>query len=220
MQWLTGSTAHNPALLNVIELGLQHEQQHQELILTDIKHLFSFNPLHPAYQRGLQMGLASDATAPAPPLHWLHFEEGLHWLGHAGDGFSFDNELPRHRVFNQSFELATRPATNGEYLEFMQDGGYTRPELWLSDGWGAVSVFIEAAQPAVAEPGQTKAPAVDSVRGPASPAGVLVSQGVVNVVSRNSPEASVVVMGDVPETVVTTIAASVAPRPQKTAASQ
>jgi len=134
LQWLTESTAHAPALLNVIELGLQHEQQHQELILTDIKHLFSFNPLHPAYQQAP----ASDDTAAAPPLHWLHIEEGVQWLGHAGDGFSFDNELPRHRVFTQAFELATRPATNGEYLEFMQDGGYTRPELWLSDGWKAV----------------------------------------------------------------------------------
>lgn len=131
-----------------------------------------------------------------------------------------DNARPR---FDSGWEVRTIPAGYKVVRESKVAVGnnLTRvSHLWLSDGWGAVSVFIEAAQPAAAEPGQTKAPAVDSVRGPASPAGVLVSQGVVNVVSRNSPEASVVVMGDVPETVVTTIAASVAPRPQKTAASQ
>jgi ergothioneine biosynthesis protein EgtB len=122
-----------PALLDVIELGLHHEQQHQELILTDIKHLFSFNPLHPAYQP------APPATAhPAAPLRWQRYEEGLRWIGHDGPGFCFDNERPRHRVFLNAFELATRPATNREYLEFMHDGGYTRPELWLSDGWKVV----------------------------------------------------------------------------------
>lgn len=133
LQWLTNDSTHNPALLAILELGLHHEQQHQELLLTDIKHLFSFNPLHPAYQPA---PLATPNSAA--PLHWQHFEEGLGWLGHDGGGFSFDNELPRHRVFLQAFELATRPATNREYLAFMQAGGYTRPELWLSDGWNAV----------------------------------------------------------------------------------
>jgi ergothioneine biosynthesis protein EgtB len=133
LHWLTDNIEHSPALLNIIELGLHHEQQHQELILTDIKHLFSFNPLHPAYQPALANG-----SVNAAPPRWLRYSEGVNWLGHDGAGFSFDNELPRHRVFNHAFELATRPATNREYLEFMLDGGYTRPDLWLADGWTAV----------------------------------------------------------------------------------
>jgi len=114
----------------VIELGLHHEQQHQELILTDVKHALSFNPWRPAYRD------ASPSTgAKAPTLRWLGFEPGLREIGHAGDGFAFDNEGPRHRVFVEAFQLASRPVTNGEYLEFMGDGGYERPELWLADGW-------------------------------------------------------------------------------------
>jgi ergothioneine biosynthesis protein EgtB len=130
MTRLLARDALAPALLNVVELGLQHEQQHQELILTDVKHLFSFNPLRPAYQNPLP------ATAqPAAPLRWHRYAEGLREVGHDGEGFSFDNELPRHRVFVNAFELAARPATNGEYLAFINDGGYERPQLWLSDGW-------------------------------------------------------------------------------------
>lgn len=123
----------SPALLAVIELGLHHEQQHQELLLTDIKHLFSFNPLHPAYQSTPK---ANDILAP--PLHWCRYEEGIQQIGNAGDSFCFDNEQPRHRVFLNAIELASRPATNREFLEFMQDGGYTTPTLWLSDGWHKV----------------------------------------------------------------------------------
>jgi ergothioneine biosynthesis protein EgtB len=120
-------------LRDVIELGLQHEQQHQELILTDVKHLLSCNPMRPAYR--------SRPPAPAAdpgPLRWKRFESGLRWIGHEGAGFAFDNETPRHRVFLASFELASRPVTAGEFLEFMQDGGYARSELWLSDGWQVV----------------------------------------------------------------------------------
>ena len=120
------------AVAGVIELGIQHEQQHQELILTDIKHMFSFNPLRPAYSR---------IVAPAglcQPLSWIRYEGGLEWIGHEGDSFAFDNEEPRHRVFIEPFELASRPVTNGEYVAFMEAGGYERPDLWLSDGWYAV----------------------------------------------------------------------------------
>jgi ergothioneine biosynthesis protein EgtB len=115
----------------VIELGLNHEQQHQELILTDVKHAMAQNPLRPAYRAG---------AAPAPdgaaaPMPWRPFPGGLHRVGHDGPGFCFDNEIPRHRVYLEDFELAARPVTNGEFLAFLADGGYSRPELWLSDGW-------------------------------------------------------------------------------------
>ncbi|HUG44488.1 MAG TPA: ergothioneine biosynthesis protein EgtB [Acidobacteriota bacterium] len=117
-------------LLPVIEIGINHEQQHQELILTDLKHLFSQNPLMPAYVA------EPDPSAAAPAsLSWIPFEGGLIEIGHDGDGFCFDNELPRHRRFAEPFELADRPVTVGEYLEFMGDGGYREPTLWLSDGW-------------------------------------------------------------------------------------
>jgi ergothioneine biosynthesis protein EgtB len=117
----------------VLTLGLHHEQQHQELMLTDIKHVFSVNPLRPAYRAGQPV-----PSAPAPPVRWVAFEGGLTWIGHDGSGFSFDNEMPRHQVFVQPFALADRLVTNGEYLEFMEDGGYRRPELWLSMGWATV----------------------------------------------------------------------------------
>jgi ergothioneine biosynthesis protein EgtB len=120
-------------LAEVVELGLHHEQQHQELILTDVKHLLSCNPLRPAYQ---------EAPPPTPvrvsPVGWHRYEGGLCWIGSDGPGFSFDNEGPRHRVFLEAFELASRPVTNGEFLAFMEDGGYERPDHWLSDGWAAV----------------------------------------------------------------------------------
>ena len=125
--------AYDDTLRAVIELGLHHEQQHQELLLTDIKHLFSFNPLHPAYQAA-----PATNTKQTLPLRWLHFDEGLRWLGHNGGGFSFDNETPRHRVFINAFALASRLATNREYLEFINAGGYQQPTLWLSDGWKTV----------------------------------------------------------------------------------
>ena len=117
-----------------IELGIEHECQHQELILTDIKHLLSCNPLRPAYRPEAAQRLSADK-----PLEWIGFEERLGWIGYAGEGFSFDNERPRHRVFIDAFELATRPCTNAEYAAFIEDGGYRRPELWLSDGWETAS---------------------------------------------------------------------------------
>lgn len=133
MQRFLEAASLRSELLAVIELGLQHEQQHQELILTDLKHLLSFNPLHPVYKT-----LPIPATTTSPALHWHPYEEGIQWIGHTGSGFSFDNETPYHRVFLASFQLASRLATNREYLEFMNDDGYRRPELWLSDGWSMV----------------------------------------------------------------------------------
>jgi ergothioneine biosynthesis protein EgtB len=129
------------ALLDVLELGLQHEQQHQELILTDVKHLLSLNPLRPAYRlecpdRAPDAGAPADSGKGAPP-GWLPFPEGVRAVGHAGPGFAFDNESPRHRVFLEAFDLASRPVTSGEYIGFIEDRGYERPELWLSDGWAA-----------------------------------------------------------------------------------
>lgn len=116
----------------LIELGLHHEQQHQELILMDIKHVFSINPLSPGYQAPqLKM------THGAPPLDWAGFPGGLVEIGHRGAGFAFDNETPRHKVWLEPFRLASRPVTCGEYREFIEDGGYRRPEFWLSDGWAA-----------------------------------------------------------------------------------
>jgi ergothioneine biosynthesis protein EgtB len=124
---------HKPGLDPLIELGIQHEQQHQELILTDVKHLLSRNPLLPEYRKAW----------PLTPVHaaqrtWIGHAEQLREFGHRGDGFAFDNELPRHRAFVPAFELASHPVTNGDWLEFIADGGYRRPELWLSLGWDAV----------------------------------------------------------------------------------
>jgi ergothioneine biosynthesis protein EgtB len=121
----------SPQMLERVELGLQHEQQHQELILTDLKHHFGCNPLAPAY-RG-----ATPRAAAAPALRFAPFEGGRATIGHAGEGFAFDNESPRHDVLLAPFELASRLVTAAEYLAFVDDGGYERPELWLSDGWDA-----------------------------------------------------------------------------------
>jgi ergothioneine biosynthesis protein EgtB len=116
----------------LIELGFNHEQQHQELLLMDIKHVLSLNPLQPVYG-----GLVPDSAVP-DRLGWVDFDGGLVEIGHEGAGFSFDNELPRHRQWLAPFRLADRLVTNAEWLEFMADGGYRRPELWLSDGWARV----------------------------------------------------------------------------------
>ena len=120
-------------LRELITLGLNHEQQHQELILTDIKYVFWCNPTRPAYHASRAAG---GGTTEA--LRWHRFDEGLYWTGHSGDGFGYDNESPRHRVFLEPFQIASRPVTNGEFAAFIDDGGYRRPELWLSDGWDTV----------------------------------------------------------------------------------
>jgi ergothioneine biosynthesis protein EgtB len=123
------------AVAELVELGLHHEQQHQELMLMDIKHLLSLNPLAPAYAP------ATEATMPAPrpPAGgWIGHDGGLVEIGHGGEGFCFDNETPLHTVHLAPFELASALVTNGEWLAFIDDGGYRRPDLWLSEGWAAV----------------------------------------------------------------------------------
>jgi ergothioneine biosynthesis protein EgtB len=129
------ATADGQAMpfMSTIELGLQHEQQHQELILTDLKHMLSCNPLFPAYRAWLD-----EPPPPAPPLAWVEGQLGAHEIGHGGGGFAYDNEGPRHTVWLQPHALASRPVTNGEYLEFIMAGGYACPELWLSLGWDTV----------------------------------------------------------------------------------
>ncbi|WP_290719715.1 MULTISPECIES: ergothioneine biosynthesis protein EgtB [Exiguobacterium] len=120
----------------LVEMGLQHEQQHQELILMDVKYNFFTNPLLPAYQ---SKSLATDVPENAvKETSFIQFEEGLVEIGHTGDGFAFDNESPRHKTWLHPFELATRPVTNGEYLAFIEAGGYQKSEYWLSDGYATV----------------------------------------------------------------------------------
>jgi ergothioneine biosynthesis protein EgtB len=116
-----------------VTLGLHHEQQHQELLAYDIKNGFWSNPLHPAYREG-----TLPISDTAQPVSWIWHDGGLVEVGHGGDGFCFDNEQPRHKVYLKPFEMASRMVTCGEYLAFMRDGGYERVELWLSDGWETV----------------------------------------------------------------------------------
>ncbi len=130
---LEGQGSPEPSLVEIVMLGLHHEQQHQELILTDVKHLFSLNSLHPVYSPRLP-----EWPRPTRPLVWHRYAAGLTEIGHEAPGFAFDNESPRHRTFLESFELASRLVTNGEYRAFMEDGGYENSELWLSEGWGRV----------------------------------------------------------------------------------
>ncbi len=124
--------ATDEELPHVVELGLQHEQQHQELILTDLKYLLSCNPLLPVYR---QSGRRSRLSVEQ--FRWLEFDGGLTHIGSNGEGFTFDNERPRHQVYLAPFALADRLVTAGEFLEFIADGGYERPELWLSLGWAS-----------------------------------------------------------------------------------
>lgn len=119
---------------NITELGLNHEQQHQELILMDIKHVLWCNPLKPAYR-----GSDSVRDGEVASREWVHHTGGLVDIGHDGAGFAFDNEGPRHRELLRPFFIANRPVSCGEWLAFMDDGGYTRPELWMSDGWATVN---------------------------------------------------------------------------------
>lgn len=116
-----------------IAIGLNHEQQHQELLLTDIKHNFWVNPLFPAYRSDLPQSSATSAS-----LQWHGYEGGLGEIGRHGEGFAYDNEWPRHRVYVEPYRLASRLVNNGEFAAFIDDGGYRRPELWLSDGWATV----------------------------------------------------------------------------------
>lgn len=127
--------------LDLIELGMEHEQQHQELILTDLKHALSHHPSAPTYSTNAMRHASGVERAPRTGPGWQAFEEGVYEVGFGSRGFSFDNERPRHRVFLESFELASRPVLNRDWLDFIGDGGYRQPTLWLSDGW---SVATEA----------------------------------------------------------------------------
>jgi ergothioneine biosynthesis protein EgtB len=132
-----------------LALGLNHEQQHQELILTDLKHALACNPLHPCYRESKHESRGSNDAIQPPAssildsrssirsTDWLAFPAGVYAIGHEGNGFAFDNESPRHKVYLNGFQMATELVINGEYLAFIEDGGYERPELWLSDGWAA-----------------------------------------------------------------------------------
>jgi ergothioneine biosynthesis protein EgtB len=128
-----------PEALNRIELGVNHEEQHQELLLTDILHAFFTNPLRPAYADHPNPGYPRPGSSDMGRPKFLSFEGGLKETGHAGEGFCFDNELPRHKVWLEPYALADRLVTCGEYAEFIADGGYRRAEFWLSDGWNAVN---------------------------------------------------------------------------------
>lgn len=125
------ATWHEAA--KVLEIGNHHEQQHQELILTDLKYLLAQNPLLPSYRE-----LQKNKREQPKTLSWVSFDEGIVEIGNKGNEFTYDNEHPRHQTFVQQFELANRLITNGEYLEFMNEGGYERSELWLDEGWSTV----------------------------------------------------------------------------------
>jgi ergothioneine biosynthesis protein EgtB len=120
----------------MVELGIHHEQQHQELLLMDIKHALSINPTGPAY-----LPPVTGHVAKFAPMEWIGFEGGLVDIGHGGEGFAFDNEGPRHRKWLEPFAIASRLVTSGEYLAFIEDGGYRRPEFWLSAGWERVNAL-------------------------------------------------------------------------------
>ena len=134
-----------PTTAGLVELGLHHEQQHQELLLMDIKHVLSCNPMWPAYvadkaDEGASPAIGAGAADPSRDrsVQWLSHDGGLVEIGHDGAGFAFDNESPRHAVYLEPFALSAAPVTAGRWLEFIDDGGYERPDLWLSDGWAAV----------------------------------------------------------------------------------
>jgi len=130
-------TASEENWINIADrlvIGLNHEQQHQELLLTDLKYNLAFNPLRPAYRDDLPTA----SRRSAPTLNWLDYSGGLESIGYQGDGFAYDNESPRHQVYVPPYRLASRLVTNGEYLAFIEADGYKRPELWLSDGWNTL----------------------------------------------------------------------------------
>src|SRR5487761_531442 len=133
MHKLLGARGREPELAYLATLGLNHEQQHQELLLMDIKHLFARNPLQPRWREP-----PAPVSTSALPLKFIPRPEGLLPIGHAGSDFAFDNETPRHRVFIQAHALANRLTTNNDYLEFIRAGGYSAPALWLSDGWATL----------------------------------------------------------------------------------
>ena len=135
MRVLIETISDHSELLSSIVLGLHHEQQHQELLLTDIKHILGTNPLHPIYQGSKKIDQKSQLYSSHK---WLEYPGGLVSIGHQGNDFAFDNESPRHQTYLQEYKLADRLVTNGEYLEFIQAGGYQQAQYWLAEGWATV----------------------------------------------------------------------------------
>jgi ergothioneine biosynthesis protein EgtB len=134
MQTLLAKIPEDSNLVDLVTLGLHHEQQHQELLLTDIKHILALNPIHPVYRDDLQDNLKfNDST-----FEWLEYPGGLYSIGHTGSEFAFDNESPRHQVYLPDYQIGNRLVTNGEYLEFIQAGGYKEAKYWLAEGWATV----------------------------------------------------------------------------------
>jgi ergothioneine biosynthesis protein EgtB len=133
MQALLDRRGDDHEVTERVTLGLNHEQQHQELLLTDIQHLFSLNPLQPVF-RDARAAPKAEPTA----LHFVQGRHGIVEIGHAGDGFAYDNESPRHRELLHPHAIANRCVTNAEFREFIDDGGYRNPALWLSEGWDTV----------------------------------------------------------------------------------
>ena len=133
MEELVAREQDNAELAGLLTLGMNHEQQHQELLLTDIKHLLAQNPLLPVYTE-----LPAPAQDRAAPLRWIPGAAGAAAIGHAGDEFAFDNETPRHQALLGEHALASRLVSNAEFREFIDDGGYSNPALWLSDGWSTI----------------------------------------------------------------------------------
>lgn len=117
----------------VIEIGIHHEQQHQELLLTDLKYMFAQNPLNPVYKEA-----ARPEAAPVTGLEWMSFKEGVYEVGHSGDGFGYDNEFPSHKTYIHDFELANRLVTNSEYIAFIESGAYSEPKWWLDEGFATI----------------------------------------------------------------------------------
>jgi ergothioneine biosynthesis protein EgtB len=135
IRYLAGLDADGLArIAPLLEIGLNHEQQHQELGFSDIKHVLSCNPLYPTYHNACRT-----ESHPVEPIRWLTVPEGLHEIGHQGEGFGYDNEFPRHKAYLAGCEIADRLVTNGEFLEFVEAGGYETASWWLSDGWAVVS---------------------------------------------------------------------------------
>lgn len=134
LAYLTGDDV-DELLYPVIELGMQHEQQHQELLAYDIKYILGNNPLFPAYQKSV----ASDSDIEARPAEWLSIQEGIYEIGHASESFCFDNELGQHKVYLEAFEVQDRLVTNGEYLAFVEGGGYQDFQHWLAEAWDWVN---------------------------------------------------------------------------------
>lgn len=135
MRSLLSDIAGNSQLESLVDLGLHHEQQHQELLVTDIKHILGMNPLRPAYCNSQGTSIVK---SPPNREKWLDYPGGLYAIGHEGNGFAFDNEGPRHQIYLQDYYLASQLVTNGEYLEFIEAGGYSKPEYWLSEAWATI----------------------------------------------------------------------------------